>query len=162
LQEKEKEEFFQYLFRSRYTFSIVNPQNYKTISDAIYNANQNIGWYKDNKHPEIAAKISEYGIAYCQYTYSLPRPVTEFFLLFTMFNYPEYFDALGFKTGYYSIEKKDFHKEAIIAAIEAIQQKWLPKYSGMKFKTENLKFKDKTTLNESFTSEVEALNLEIK
>ncbi|HVG41225.1 MAG TPA: hypothetical protein VM888_06405 [Chitinophagaceae bacterium] len=162
LQEKEKEEFFQYLFRSRYTFSIVNPQNYKTVSDAIYNANQNIGWYKDNKHPEIAAKISEYGIAYCQYTYSLPRPVTEFFLLFTMFNYPEYFDALGFKTGYYSIEKKEFNKEAIIAATEAIQQKWLPKYSGMKFNTENLKFKDKTTLNESFTSEVEALNLEIK
>ncbi|MGZ8545381.1 MAG: hypothetical protein ACXWV0_08800, partial [Flavisolibacter sp.] len=42
LASKEKEEFYPYLFRSRYTFSIVTPQNYKTIADAIYNANQNV------------------------------------------------------------------------------------------------------------------------
>src|SRR2546423_5360517 len=67
---KDKEEFFPYLFRSKYTFSIVTPQNYKTISDAIYNANQNINWYRENKLPGIAAQISEYGLSYCQYSYS--------------------------------------------------------------------------------------------
>src|SRR5690349_1649552 len=63
---KDKEEFYPYLFRSKYTFSIVTPQGFKTIADAIYNANQNIGWYRENKLTDIAAKISEYGLSYCQ------------------------------------------------------------------------------------------------
>ena len=46
LSARSPEEFYPHLFRSLYTFSIVNPQNHKTISDAIYNANQNINWYK--------------------------------------------------------------------------------------------------------------------
>ncbi len=159
---KEKDDIFSNLFRSKYTFSIVLPQTYKTISDAIYNANQNITWYQENKHPEMAAKISEYGIAYCQYSYSLPRPITEFFLLFMMFNYPEYFEALGYSIPYYNQENKELNKEAIIQAIVAIEKDWKTKYPSMKMKKEKLDFKNKTALNLSYTTEIENLNLELK
>ncbi|ANE51785.1 hypothetical protein [Flavisolibacter tropicus] len=162
LQAKTKEEVYPHLFRSRYTFSIVTPQNHKTIADAIYNANQNIGWYKDNKHPDIAAKISEYGIAYCQYSYSLPRPLTELFQLFMMVNYPDYFKELGFKTSYYNSETKEFNKEAITKSIESIQEHWKPKYPDLKFPVDKLKFDDMVSFNQTFTSEVEFLNLETK
>ncbi|RYF83664.1 MAG: hypothetical protein EON98_10110 [Chitinophagaceae bacterium] len=110
---KDKTDFYPFLYRSRHTFSIVTPQNYKTVADAIYNANQNIGWYKEHKMPEVAAKISEYGFSYCQYSYSLPRPVTELFQLFMMINYPEYFSALGFNALYYEKEKGEYNKEKI-------------------------------------------------
>src|SRR5688572_2015062 len=121
LSAKTKEDFFPYMFRSLYTFSIVNPQNHKTISDAIYNANQNIAWYKENKQIKIAALISEYGISYCQYSYSLPRPITELYLLFMMVNYPDFFAELGYTREYYSLEKKEFNQSAIIEKIKSIE-----------------------------------------
>ena len=159
---KEKAEFFPFLFRSKYTFSIVNPQNYKTIADAIYNANQNIAWYKENKLPEIAAQISEYGLSYCQFSYSLPRPISELFRLFMMINYPDYFRDLGFKEEFYNIESKQYNQQAIIDRIKQIEERWKEKYPELNFKTDKLKFDNKVAFNQTFTSEVEYLNLETK
>ena len=160
--ERDKEEFFPYLFRSKYTFSIVTPQNYKTIADAIYNANQNIGWYKENKLSNIAAQISEYGLSYCQYSYSLPKPITEFFQLFMLVNYGEYFKELGYKDNYYNKETNQYDKEAIIQKIEEIENKWKEKYPELKLKTDKLKFDNQLAFNQTFTSEIEYLNLETK
>lgn len=156
------EEFNPYLFRSLYTFSIVNPQNHKTISDAIYNANQNINWYKENKQFKVAAQIGEYGISYCQYSYSLPRPLTELYLLFMMVNYPDFFSDLGYSTKYYSPEKKEFNKQEIIEKIKNIEGEWKAKYPNMNLKTDKLKFDDIVSFNQSFTNEIEYLNLETK
>jgi hypothetical protein len=159
---KDEEEFFPYLFRSRYTFSIVTPQNYKTVADAIYNANQNIAWYKENKLSEIAAYISEYGLSYCQYSYSLPRPVTELFQLFMMVNYADYFNDLGFKEGFYNLSTNEYNKEKIIQRIKDIESRWKEKYPELEFKTDKLKFENRVAFNQSFTTEVEYLNLETK
>jgi len=159
---KDKEEFYPYLFRSKYTFSIVTPQNYKTISDSIFNANQNIAWYRENKLMNIAAQISEYGFSYCQYSYSLPRPVTELFQLFMQINYGNYFKELGFKDGLYNSETNEYDREAIISRIKFIEQKWKTKYPEFDFKADKLKFENKVAFNQSFTTEVEYLNLETK
>src|SRR5260370_22292887 len=124
LKSRSKEEVFASLYRSKHSFAIVTPQNYKTIADAIYNANQNINWYRDNNYPSIAAQIAEYGIAYCQYSYSLPRPVTEFFHLFMMVNYGEYFRALGFNANYFNPETKKFYPDKIAETIKQIIATW--------------------------------------
>jgi hypothetical protein len=159
---KEEEMFYPYLFRSKYTFSIVTPQNYKTISDSIFNANQNVAWYRENKLTDIAAQISEYGFSYCQYSYSLPRPISELFRLFMQINYTNYFKELGFKSDYYNEETKQYDQENIIARIKAIEQKWKSKYPEFDFKTDKLKFDNKVSFNQSFTTEIEYLNLETK
>jgi hypothetical protein len=155
-------EFYPFLFRSKYTFSIVTPQNFKTIADAIYNANQNVTWYKDAKKADIATLISEYGMAYCQYSYSLPRPVTEYFQLFMMVNYPDYFEELGYKTVFYNKEAKTFNTEAIQQAIEVVQAKWNSKYPDLKMNMEKIKYDSMLAFNQSFSTEVEYLNLETK
>jgi len=162
LLEKQKEDFFPYLFRSKYTFSIVTPQNYKTIADAIYNANQNVAWYKDNKLPGIAAQISEYGLSYCQYSYSLPRPITEYFHLFMMINYSDFFRDIGFKEEYYKKETGEYNRELIFQRIEETEARWREKYPELKFKTDKLKFDNEVAFNQSFTTEIEYLNLETK
>lgn len=153
------EQFYPYLFRSKYTFSIVSPQSYKTIGDAIYNANQNINWYKENKQHKIAALISEYGFAYCQYSYSLPKPITEFFLLFMKVNYPGFFRDLGF-TQSFTKEDGNYDQEAITAELTRIQEAWQEKYPEMKFRTDRLKWDSNVAFNQSFTNEVESLNME--
>lgn len=159
---KDKEEFYPYLFRSRYTFSIVTPQNYKTIADAIFNANQNISWYRENKLPEIAAQISEYGLSYCQYSYSLPRPITELYHLMMLVNYGDYFKELGFKDQLYNPVTKEYDKESIIQKIKSIEERWKVKYPELEFKTDKLKFENKVSFNQSYTTEIEYLNLETK
>ena len=159
---KDKTEFYPYLFRSRHTFSIVTPQNYKTVADTIYNANQNISWYKDHKMPEVAARISEYGFSYCQYSYSLPKPVTELFQLFMMINYPDYFIALGLTDVYYDKEKSEYNKEKIKERIGEIVANWKEKYPELKFDTEKLKYDNPVAFNQTFTTEVEYLNLETR
>lgn len=162
LQAKTSADVYPYLFRSRYTFSIVTPQPHKTIADAIYNAGQNVGWYRDNKHFDIAAQISEYGFGYAQYSYSLPKPLTQLFQLFMMVNYPDYFSELGFKTEYYNKAGNTFNKEAILQTIESIQAAWKEKYPEMKMRTDKLKWDNLMNFNQSFTSEIEFLNVETK
>jgi hypothetical protein len=157
-----KEQVFESLYRSRHVFAIVTPQAYKTIADAIYNANQNVKWYQDNNYPSIAAQITEYGIAYCQYSYSLPKPATEFFHLFMMVNYGDYFQALGFSDNYYDASTKQFDADKIVDRINGILDKWKSKYPNLKIKTENLKYDNMVSFNLSFTTEIEFLNLETK
>jgi hypothetical protein len=160
LKNRSKEDVFAALYRSRHTFAIVTPQNYKAIADAIYNANQNINWYRDNNYPSIAAQIAEYGFAYCQYSFSLPRPVTDFFHLFMMVIYGEYFRALGFNASYYNPETKQFDADKITGRIRQIIETWRPKYPNLKMKLENIKYDNLVNFNVSFTSEIEFLNLD--
>lgn len=157
---KDKTEFYPYLFRSKHTFSIVTPQAYKTVADAIYNANQNIGWYREHKMPDVAARISEYGISYCQYSYSLPKPVTELFHLFMMTNYPDYFSALGFSDVYYDKEKNEYKKEKIKEYVDGVVERWKEKYPELTFDVEKVKYDNPVAFNQTFTTEVEYLNLE--
>ncbi|MFZ1263176.1 MAG: hypothetical protein WAT34_06655, partial [Chitinophagaceae bacterium] len=87
---KTPEEIFSCLFRSNFTFSIVAPQPYKVVADSIHGANQNLVWYRDNNYPFVASQIAEYGISYCQYSYSLPKVITEFFHLYMMISQADY------------------------------------------------------------------------
>jgi hypothetical protein len=162
LGELSKEEVIGYLFRSKYTFSIVAPQPYKTISDSIHAANQNMVWYRDNNYPGIACQITEYGISYCQYSYSLPKAITELFHLYMMVNYPDYFSALGFSTVYYDAASNQFRQQAITDKIYAIQNSWKEKYPLMDFKTQNLRYDSLVNFNLTFTNEMEFLNMEPK
>ena len=162
LQSTPKEEIFNYLIRSKYTFSIVSPQPYKVVADSIHAANQNMVWYRDNNHPFIATQITEYGITYCQYAYSLPQAITELLHLYMMVNYADYFAALGYKKPYYDAEKNKFEVQDIINKIMNIQGRWKEKYPNMDFKTQNLRFDSRVNFDLSFTNEMEFLNMEPK
>ncbi len=153
-------DFYRNLFKSKSTFSIVVPQVQKTIADAIYAANNNMIWYRDNSYPFIAQQICEYGISYCQYSYSLPKPLTEFFQLFMQVNYSDYFTALGFSQFYFHAEKNKFSSEEIIDKINSIQTNWRKKYPKLDFKMGNLRFENLVNFNQTFTNELEFLNFD--
>lgn len=157
-----KEEIFKYLFRSKYTFAIVAPQPYKTIADSIQSSNQNMIWYRDNNYPFFAVSISEYGISYCQYSYSMPKVITEFFHLLMMVNYPEYFISLGYRIAYYDSKENQFASQDIIEKIKEIQTRWKEKFPLMDFKTQNLKFDKIVNFNHTFTNEIALLNTDSK
>lgn len=157
-----KADIFKDLIRSTHTFSIVAPQPYKTIADSIHGANQNLVWYRDNGYPPIACQIAEYGISYCQYSYSLPRVITEFYHLFMRVCYADYFRALGYKTAYYNPADGKFDSDAIEEEVMSIQQRWKEKYPLLDFKTANLRFDSLVNFCHSYTNEMEFLNLDPK
>jgi len=162
LQSMTKETFFKSLFRSRSTFAIVAPQPHKTIADAIYGANNNLPWYRDNNYPLIGQQICEYGISYCQYSYSLPRPLSDLFLLLMKVNYADYFTALGFSERFYDNTKNQFDEAAITGNITGIVQEWRKKYPLLDLKTANLRFDNLLNFNHSFTAGLEQLNFDAK
>ncbi|MEO5563913.1 MAG: hypothetical protein ABIR18_10775 [Chitinophagaceae bacterium] len=162
IQAKPKEQVFASFFRSRHTFAIVNPQTHKAIADSIHGATQNMIWYRDNNHPFIATQVTEYGFSYCQYSYSLPKAITELFHLYMQVNYSDYFTALGFSDAYYDASKNQFNSQGIIDKIMAIQTKWRSKYPSMDFRTQNLRYDSLVNFDQTFTTEVEFLNMEPK
>lgn len=157
---KTREEVFPCLFRSRHTFSIVMPQNHQVVVDAINAAISNMPWYNDNEHPFIANKVLEYGIAFCQYSYSLPKPLSDLVRLFMQVNYNDYFAALGFTTQYYNPASNHFDTDAIRGKIESIIEEWKPKYPGLNFKTHLLKYDSLVNFNHSFVYEITFLNFD--
>lgn len=162
LQSKPKEDVFKNLFRSKSTFAIVQPQVHKTIADAIAAANNNMIWYRDNNYPLLAEQICEYGISYCQYNYSLPKPITELFVLFMRVNYPAYFSALGFSSLYSDAENKKLDTTELVKQIDDVIRKWKAKYPLLEFNTINLKYDNLTNFNHSFTQQIEILNFDAK
>lgn len=157
LQSKTKEQVYPFLFRSKHTFAIVTPQNYKTIVEAIKAAHQNMHWYRENNYPFIANKIIEYGIAYCQYSYSLPKPLSDLYRLYMNVNYNDYFKALGFQTTYYNESRKEVDKDEVEEEIEDIIGAWKPKYPRLAFNVDALRYDGLLNFNYSFTKEL--LNL---
>jgi hypothetical protein len=157
-----KEEIFAYLFRSKYTFAIVAPQQYKMVADSIQGTNQNLTWYRDNNYPFIAMQVAEYGISYCQYSYSLPKAITELFHLYMMVNYGDFFKALGYKNNYYDPALNQFNSLSIMDKIKDIQEKWKSKYPHMDIKVQNLRFDNLVNFDQSFTTELQGLNMEAK
>jgi hypothetical protein len=158
--DKPKSETFHDLFRSKYTFAIVAPTMFKSVVDSINSSLHSMPWYRDNNYPHIANQVMEYGISYCQYSYSLPSIVTEIFHLFMRINYSQYFAELGYEERYYNSSTGDFNTREINAKIESIKEEWSPKYPKLNFRTQALRFDNLVNFNHSFVNEITLLNLE--
>lgn len=160
LLKKTSGEIYSQLFKSKYTFAIVVPHNLKSVAETIETSLENMAWYRDNNYPDMANKVMEYGFAYSQYSYSLPKPLSDLFQLFMHVNYQDFFKALGFPTTYYNEEKNIFSEDAIKDRIDAIIYYWKHKYPSLAFKTKKLKFDTLLSFNHSFLQEVASLNFE--
>lgn len=160
LMQRTRDEVFPFLFRSKHTFAIVTPQHHKSIADAISSSHTNMPWYRDNQYPIIANRVVEYGFSFCQYSYSLPRPLSELYRLFMMVNYGNYFKSLGFSTTYYDAAANKFDIDEIKERIDEIMEEWKPKYPKMEFRTNALLFGDQLQFNISFTTEITQMNFD--
>ena len=159
--DRSREQVFPFLFRSKHVFSIVTPQNHKAVSDAVTNAALNMAWYRDNNHPIIANKVLEYGFAFCQYSYSLPKPLSELFRLFMQVNYGDYFTALGFSQTLFDTQSNRFEQEEIEEEIEITIEAWKKKYLKLQFNTKNLRYDSLVSFNHSYTTEIGNLNFDV-
>lgn len=158
--ERSQDQVFSFLFRSKHVFSIVSPQNHKAVSDAISGAALNMAWYRDNNHPFIANRVLEYGFSFCQYSYSLPKPLSDLFRLFMHVNYGDYFTALGFSQTLYDPLLNRFDEEEIEDQIQEVIETWKKKYLKLQFKVKNLRYDSLVSFNNSYTAEIGNMNFD--
>lgn len=156
----EKAEVLKYFYRAKATFSVNAPKAQTEIADIIKSSLENMIWYRDNKYPEIANSVMEYGISYCQYTYSLPKPSTDLFTLFMHINYSSFFEELGFIEKYFT--QHEFKIYDIKSKINSIINQASEKYPKLKFDTDALNFSSLVTFNSTFLQQMELFNFDNK
>lgn len=156
----DKAEVLKYFYRAKSTFATNAPKPQSVLEDSIKSAYDNMLWYKDNKHTDIANSILEYGISFCQYSYSLPQPVSDLFTLFMHINYYAFFEELGFTEKYY--DGTQFRIPEIKNKIRSIITRFREKYQLLQFDAERLNFSSLIDFNISFLKQIEEFNFESK
>jgi hypothetical protein len=119
-----------------------------------------VPWYRDNNYPIIANRIMEYGLSFSQYSYSLPKPLSDLYCLWMQVNYGDYFTALGFSASYYDPASNRFGADDIKERIDEIAAAWKAKYPKLEFKTNMLRFDNLVNFNQTFTTEIAELNFD--
>jgi hypothetical protein len=102
----------------------------------------------------------EYALTFSQYSYSLPKPLSDLVLLYMQINYRSYFEALGFTVPFYDAQSGQFDQELINGRIHQVIAAWQSKYPKLHFKTESLQLQNLLTFNSSFSTEITTLNFD--
>jgi hypothetical protein len=153
-----KEEVVKYFYRSRASFAITMPKPHNAIADSIHSANENMFWYRDNNYPDIAIAVMEYGLAYAQYSYSLPKPLNDFFDMMMEINNPIYYADLG--ATHHLLENDRPSADRITQRIEEIIRPFSDKYPKLQLDTSKLNFNSVLDFLLSFLSEIQNLNFD--
>lgn len=95
-----QEEVTRYFYRARATFAITLPKPFAEVAISLRTARENMVWFRENKHEIITLRLLEYGLSFPQYSFSLPKPLTDLFLLFMQIQWPDFFRELGFEIPY--------------------------------------------------------------
>lgn len=74
-------------------------------------------------------------------------------------NYPEYFKALGYTQPLYMPVANKFEQDVIAGRVRQIQNQWRQKYPLMNFNTDQIAYNSLLRFNQSFTNQIELLNL---
>jgi len=157
-----KEEFSKNLYRSKGTFSIATPAKADKVKDHIIGANKDSRWYIENKYPEIATLINEYGMLYNEFIFSMPQVQTDLTIIYCAILHPEFFEELGMKKRLYDPEKLEFDQEAIRNLINEATGKFADKYKSMHWDHERITYDNLYDFGISFSEHMANLNLEVK
>ncbi|MES2701085.1 MAG: hypothetical protein V4649_00510 [Bacteroidota bacterium] len=157
-----KEEFSANVYHAKSTFSISAPPKTEKIRDNIYNANKDSHWYIDNKYPDIALSLVEYGVLYSQFIYSMPSVLTELTSVFMAVLHTDFFAECGLPAPLYEPIEKKFNKEAIEETVDDILKRYKDKFKGMKWDFARMKYDNLYEFAISFSEQMASMNLETK
>lgn len=149
-------QLMQGFYRAKATFPVTQPKPYDIIRESIYDALNNAKFYVEKKQDQIAFSIIEYGLAFAQYSFSLPKVCSNLFKLYMQINYANYFRELAFTENYYN--GRDFDQDAIEQRIGIILNEYIEKYPMLVFNVAKLNYASLIAFNVSFLYEVAALN----
>lgn len=158
LLELPKEKIFEDLYRTKSTFGIANPAPHQAVLDLFNNNINNIRWYVDNNHHDIAITIHEYLATYCLFSYGMPKADARLFHLMINIINQDYFNELGLTEKYYDYASSKFNEQLVKGYISSVISEALELYPELKFNTDNLKFDSLLNFLKTFIAEMQQLN----
>lgn len=162
LQATTKEAFAESVYRSRKTFAVSTPPKGDKIKEHINSGNKDSRWYMDNKYPDIALSLTEYGVLYNQFIYSMPRVVTDLTIIYMAVLHADYFAELGMQERLYNDTDKQFDRDAIANTTNNVVAPYQDKYQSMNWDISRLNYDNLYEFSISFNEQMANLNLEIK
>jgi hypothetical protein len=157
-----REEFAASVYNTKASFAIANPPFWDKLREYIVNANKDSAWYIDNKYPELALIITEYGMTYNQFIHSMPRVMTDLTAIFMAVLYPDYFSGLGMSKSLYDRQRQQFNQGAIEKAVREAIGYYKDKYKDMSWDPNRVKYSSLYDFAVSFSEQMANLNMETK
>jgi hypothetical protein len=148
------------LYYSRDTFSIALPQKVEKSRDNINSSIRDSRWYVDNKYPDLAMALVEYGVLYNQFMYSMPQVLTDLTTIWCAVIYPEFFAALGLKEPLADAGTETLHRDRIQDATDIALSAWKEKYPSMKWEHSRVRYSNRYDFATSFADQMIHLNLD--
>lgn len=161
LLELSPEAFAGSVYRARATFAITNVPKAEKVKEVIENSNRDSYLYIENKHPELALVLNEYGMSYNQYTFSMPRVVTDFYHLYMMVRHAGYFAELGWTRPLYHQGSRQLDKAAIQQQILQLISRHKEKFPNLRMDMARLRFDDLYQFGLSFSDQIAGFNLDL-
>lgn len=153
-----RQEITKYFYRAKASFAVTLPKPHSAVAESIHAANENMFWYRDNNYPDIALAVLEYGLAFAQYSYSLPKTLTDLYDVMMRILHPEFYEALGLDTSLLKFVRPD--ADRIQTHIQSILNPVRDKYPKLMLDTTKLNYTNRIEFLYSFLNEIESLNFE--
>lgn len=157
-----EENFKQSLQRTFGTFSIVAVPPMDKVRENVLGANKDAHWYVENKYPELALSINEYGMVYNQFSFSMPRVMTQLLELYMSVLHADFVRELGLKEAFYDPASKTLFKTRITETIDRIVDPWKDKYPNLRWDHGRINYSSLWEFAFSFSEHFVNLNLEIR
>ncbi len=157
-----REEFAASVYQTKASFAITNPPFWDKLREYIVNANKDSAWYIDNKYPELALIISEYGMVYNQFIHSMPRVMNDLTTIYMAAMHADYFEELGMKEPFYDKTDDKLNKQAIERAMSDAIKRYKNKYADMNWDNNKIKYNSLYDFSVSFSDQLANLNMETK
>jgi hypothetical protein len=157
-----REQFAEGVYHSKGTFSITAVPPMEKVRENVHSANKDAEWYVENKFPELALIINEYGVVYNQFSFSMPRVLTDLTTIYMATVHADFFKDLGLTQPFYDLDNSTLYKDRITAAIDAVIGRWTEKYASMKWDHSKVSYKSLWDFADTFTEQMVSLNLEVK
>jgi hypothetical protein len=156
------EEFAASMYRTKASFAVTNPPAWDKLREYIINPNKDSAWYVENKYPELALVISEYGMVYNQFIHSMPRVMTDLTLIHMATMHSDYFAKLGMKGRFYDTERQELNKTEIERAVNDALKRYKDKYKDMNWDAGKIKYSSLLEFSVSFGDQMANLNMDVK
>ena len=159
------EELLINFYETKSTFGIAKPAYEQDIREVIEKQLQAALWFEKNDQQHLTSFVLEYIAGYCLFNYGLARPTKECLHLYFQIIHADFFEALGAKHTFATInEKKEvnqiiLNKNLITKRIDFVLETWKEMYPNLFEKTPKISYKDFTTFSSDYFSFVKELKL---
>ena len=157
-----KEEFSKGVYRTKGTFAVVATPPPDKIRENVLGALRDAEWYVENKYPDLVLVIYEYGMVYNQFSYSMPRVITELATIYLAVLHADFFKDLGMTPAFINMATGQLDPALITLAVDEVMKKWADKYTNLKWEHGRISYSSISDFARSFPEQVAALNLEIR